>query len=210
MDSPAIAGPASMVHIRRGKKYEGRSFSKRTFFVFFLWMDYFTATLYDRQLWDWGSLIPLKGKPGPGIYYWQRGGGSWITIKRQRGKFYWQSSLAKEAQIRRREIEYMKNLKQEPEIHPADIFVEKVKSITRKRMLAMIKQLEEREKSRRGKAFLLGILNKKCFYTYYGRADDPNLFKIVNECRTRILSRPARGFVSAARSNRFGSARPGT
>jgi len=51
----------------------------------------------------------------------------------------------------------------------------------------MIKKLAEQEKSRRSKTFLNGILNKKCFYTYYGRTSDPDLFKVVNEIRRKIL-----------------------
>lgn len=45
----------------------------------------------------------------------------------------------------------------------------------------MIKKLAENEKSRKGKTFLRGILNKKCFYTYYDRASDEALEKIVSK-----------------------------
>jgi len=69
-----------------------------------------------------------------------------------------------------------------------DIAFEKIQDITRRRTLSMIKKLMENENGRHCKAFLRGILNKKCFYEYYKRAGDPKLESIVSKIRYDLLS----------------------
>jgi hypothetical protein len=69
-----------------------------------------------------------------------------------------------------------------------DVYVERVKRISRRRTLDMIKKLEKNERQHDMKEPLRGILNKKCFYTYYRRAADPSLFSIVEGIRQDLLS----------------------
>jgi len=70
-----------------------------------------------------------------------------------------------------------------------DIYFDRVMSITRRRTLDMIKKLQKKEKSINVNKFLSGILNKKCFYTYYNRTGDEALFSIVQNNRQKLLSR---------------------
>jgi hypothetical protein len=71
--------------------------------------------------------------------------------------------------------------------HAANLYVEKVRSITRERTLARIRKLAKEEKNETARAFLFGILSKKSFYIYYERAGDPQLFSLVDRLRQNLL-----------------------
>lgn len=172
------------------EKAKGRPFSKRTFFVYFLRSDFSWSSF-----WEWNDLTRNR---------WSVSGNlreknltySFLPAERD---LFWEAKQHREGgnPLLSTDI-YFDELK------------ERLKSIPKKNTLDLIKKLAEKEKSERARAFLRGILIKKCFYTYYERAGDPALFKIVNECRTRIFSQLPREPASAARSNRFGSCRPDT
>lgn len=95
---PCDCGACIYAAYRKMKKNEGRSFSKRTFFVFFLWMDYFRATFYDRRLSSSGSLETFdssaaKLDPAKRLALAEE-----LHLEGRPQIFYWQSSLAKRAE----------------------------------------------------------------------------------------------------------------
>jgi len=166
-DFPCDCGACIYAAYQKAKKVKGRSFSKRTFFVFFLKQSFYRSTVFDRRFKQsrfFGAKtksdrFPILTDYGP---YTKRAAKRNIEGKRKKdGDFYF----------------------------GADIYVEKIREITRKRTLSMIKKLIENEKGRHAKAFLRGILNKKCFYEYYKRAGDPKLESIVFNIR-RDLQNP--------------------
>ena len=176
---PCDCGACIYAAYRENNRAEGRRYSKRTFFVYFLRRDFFAETFFDRRLSSNPALSEIIARWRKDD--WKRIGKKNLRLIRstdQSGVYFY---------------------------HAANLYVEKIKSISRERTLARIKKLAKEEKNETARAFLHGILNKKCFYTYYRRAGEEDLFKIVNECRTRILSRPVHGPGSAARSNRLGS-----
>ena len=168
---------------------EGRHYSKRTFFVYFLRTDFFAATEFDRRFWK-GSYQPFNFK-------------SVFDKEKRPGQFYWQSKLS-EIIARWRKDDWKSIGKKNLRLirssvvddsgvyfyHALNLYADKVRSISRTRTLARIKKLAREEKNESARAFLQGILNKKSFYTYYRRAGNSDLFKIVNEGRIRIHSRP--------------------
>jgi hypothetical protein len=52
--------------------------------------------------------------------------------------------------------------------------------------LHILLELETKENNQKAKKFLQGILNKKSFYTYYKRAGDPKLDKLVKKIRNDL------------------------
>ena len=205
--SPCDCGACIYAAYRKRKKNEGRSFSKRTFFVFFLWMDYFTATFYDKRLSSRGLLETFDSSAAKLDSAKRLALAEKLHLEGRPQIFHWQSSLAKRAEKKRGDIlveeglwsfkeiwklgkrRRLKIIKKLDRTYSTDIFRERVEYNTRKRTRTMIKKLAENEKSRRAKTFLRGILNKKCFYTYYARAADRNLYNIAFQIR-RDLSKP--------------------
>jgi len=143
-------------------KAEGRRYSKRTFFVYSLRSDFSWATFYEWNVLS--SQIPRL--PGGRDLFW-------------------------EARERRKDARNGKKSKKEQRILSIDIYVdelkERLKSIPKKKTLGLIKKLAKEEKNEKARAFLQSILNKKSFYTYYRRAGEPALFKVVSEIRLDLL-----------------------
>ena len=188
-DFPCDCGACIYAEYRRNSKAEGRPFSKRTFFVCFLYCDFFTVVFYDKRLAGYSDkLYREKVKDNFRLAAKARSNSSYHPA------FEPLSPAAKIAHIR--------NLAGENRNKPwdlsTDIWSERVKRITRRRTLDMIKKLTKEEKDRGARTFLRGILTAKNFYTYYARADDPNLTRIIGKIRRDLFEgrgRPKAGFV---------------
>ena len=160
---PCNCGVCIYAMYRKIKKSKNRPFSKRTFFVFFLRYDFFLITFVDKRL---RRYDPIK----------------------KIGSRLWKDAFSKYADFKEfssKEENYL--LKH----GSSDIYLDRLMRITRRRTLDMIKKLEREEKKRDVKTFLRGILNKKCFYTYYKRTDDPTLINIIKEIGHNLLVNPA-------------------
>lgn len=156
---PCDCGACIYATYRKIKKPKNRPFSKRTFFVFFLRYDFIVITYLDKRLRRRDSIAKI-------------------------GSRLWMDAFSKYWYFREFSIK-------EPDFllkhGSSDIYLDRLKRITRRRTLDMIKKLEREEKKQDVKTFLRGILNKKCFYTYYKRTDDPALINIVKEIGHNLL-----------------------
>lgn len=157
---PCDCGVCIYAIYRKIKKPKNRPFSKRTFFVFFLRYDFFLITFVDKRLRRSDSIIKI-------------------------GSRLWKDAFSKYTDFREFSIKEPDYLLKHG---GSDIYLDRLMRITRRRTLDMIKKLEREEKKRDVKTFLRGILNKKCFYTYYKRTDDPALINIVKEIGHNLLT----------------------
>ena len=155
---PCDCGVCIYAIYRKIKKPKNRPFSKRTFFVFFLRYDFFVITWADKRLQRYDPIIKI-------------------------GSRLWKDAISKYADFREFSIK-------EPDFllkhGSTEIYLDRLIRITRRRTLDMIKKLEREEKKQDVKTFLRGILNKKCFYTYYKRTDDLALINIVKEIKNNL------------------------
>jgi len=170
-DFPCDCGACIYAAYQKAKKVKGGSFSKRTFFIFFLRYGFLRSAYFDKRLkkshffgsrFEMGKLSLIRTYSGP---YSKRADRRTRDERRKKGEEFFTS---------------------------ADIYIEKMNEIARRRTLSMIKKLMENEKGRHAKAFLRGILNKKCFYEYYKRAGDPKLESIVSKIRYDFLPNQGR------------------
>lgn len=153
---------------RRSKKAKGRTYSKKLFFMFDLWVSFFWDIILDRKYWhehkrkglyrSFKVLWDFKGIPKPG---WSEFGkpveiGSWIYDD---DKARWIKDSVKD-----------------------------VVQIVRNRTHSMIKKLMKIERTREGKLFLSSYLKKKNFYIYYRRAQDLAFRKLAGKLRAEILA----------------------
>jgi len=161
-------------YIKR-EKAEGRPFSKRTLFVFFLSAHFFQSTFFDQRLRFAGIRIPPQGKDLP---YWQ---GSAVKIaERKREDILEKEGVDSFKDIWKLEARRKQRIiKKLDATRAADIIEERIRKTAKKRTKKFIERILERENSRKGKDFLRGILQKKCFYTYYKRAADPRLPSVI-------------------------------
>ena len=150
---PCECGACIYAASRAGAKAEGRSFSKRTCFVFFLQRDFLQIVFLDKRL-------------------------------QRKDRIMKASKDRNEAVFKYKDYE---DVYGDRIVLHTEIYFNRVKEITRRRVLNMIKRLEEKERGWRARQFINGILNKKCFYTYYKRAEDPRLYSIVQKIRRELL-----------------------
>ena len=177
-DFPCDCGACIYAEYRRNSKAEGRPFSKRTFFVFFLYWDFFTIVIYNKPLAGYSDkLYREKLKENFRLDAKARSNSSYHPA------FEPLSPAAK--------IAHRRNLAGENRNKPwdlsTDIWSERVKHITRRRTLDMIKILAKEEKDRAARTFLRGILKAKNFYTYYACAANSNLGHIVGKIRRDLF-----------------------
>jgi hypothetical protein len=174
---PCDCGACIYAAYRRGEKAKGRSFSKRSFFVFFLSHHFLEATLYDRRL-SRPRFFEESYRFGVGGDLLRDYQGYFRRIAHQRNKDGETIISPRVTQAGEEIVErYFLSM---------DIFIEHVKRISRRRTFDMIKRLEGAE---RGPArdFLRGILRGKSFYTYFGRAAEPELFAVIQKARKELL-----------------------
>jgi hypothetical protein len=166
---PCDCGACISCAYHRSEKPKGREFSKRTLFVFFLRWDFFDIVFFDKRLrrsdslrkiaWKQSRDFKISGRPIWSIFYFPRDLEPGEKEKTVAGSY----------------------------VHAPNIYVERVKKISRRRTLDMIKRLEREERGRT-REFLRGILKKKSFYTYYNRAGGPELASIINKVRRDLRS----------------------
>jgi hypothetical protein len=207
---PCHCGACVYAAYRARGKGEGRAYSLRTLFMFFLWRGFLGITSNDTRLSRGGSFetyneAAAKLNPAQRLALANK-----LHLEGQPQIFFWKPAVDKRAQSERDDIlvgegllrykdiwklgkdRQRKIIKKLDQTYGADIFKKRVEEITRTRTLATLKKLQEREKTRRGKVFLRGILQKKCFYTYYKRAADRKLYDTVAGIRRELLDpRPA-------------------
>ena len=177
-DFPCDCGACIYAEYRRNSKAEGRPFSKRTFFVFFLYCGFFEVVFYNKRLAGYpDKLYREKVKDNFRLAAKARSNSSYHPA------FEPLSPAAK--------IAHRRNLAGENRNKPwdlsTDIWSERVKRITRRRTLDMIKKLTKEEKDRGARTFLRGILKAKNFYTYYARAANSNLGRIIGKIRRNLF-----------------------
>jgi len=147
---PCLCGACIYAAYRRDKKTEGRSFSKSTFFVFFLRSHFLESFWLNKEL-----SRPLDNPKTSDPKVLKAREKFWSA--KRRPLFSWPPPVG------------------------VSWWIEEWKVISRKRTLDLIKKLAEEEHGRTAKRFLKGILRKKSFYTYYRRAGDEALYRLVNK-----------------------------
>lgn len=203
---PCACGACVYAAYRARDKGEGRTYSLRTFFVFFLWMGFFRITSNDKRLSSRGSFetfdeAAAKLNPAQRLALAEK-----LNLEGRSQIFFWKSALGKRAQRERDDIlvgegllrykdiwklgksRQRKIIKKLDQTLSTDIFKKRVEGITRTRTLATLKKLQQCEKRRQAKVFLRGILQKKCFYTYYKRAADQKLYDTAARIRRELLN----------------------
>lgn len=156
---PCLCGACIYTAYRRSKKPEGRSFSKRMFFMFFMRIDFLMISLADKRLRRYDSMKKI------GHRRWQDASSKYETIR----------------EFMIKEPDFL--IRKDPKLWLDD----RIEAVARRRTLAMFKKLDREEKSQDVKAFLRGILRKKSFYTYYRRAGDEALYRLVNKIEHDLL-----------------------
>lgn len=172
---PCDCGACIYWAYRHRKKGEGRSFSARTFFMHFLRADLMMAA--------WIEPLPLRhgrsliGGPAPGSFV-----SPWRENRSRR-----LGALAKKA---RQEAAFAGSPDDElgPPIFATDIDASRRLRVARQKTLTMLRGLEKLPRTRTERMFLRGILNKKSFYTYYNRAGDERLDRIVGAERRELMN----------------------
>ena len=168
-------------YIRRCKA-EGRRYSKRTFFVFFLYCGFFEIAFYNQRLGQYSEETYLRN----------------LDLIRER-KIAFLSLDSKIADRKNRDKLF--DLKPGQKLRDyklsTDIHLERIKAITRKSTLGMIKWPAQREKRQDVRSLLEGILKGTSFYTYYkGASEDKALPVIVGNIRRSLLKLPDSVFKS--------------
>jgi len=171
---------------KRENKTEGRQFSLRTLFLFFLRRELWISALVESQ---------PKGKPRFNVVKLGRGrrgkktfsitahedeNGCWAVSWPEQDDFWkrWKKA-AKNA--RRRDLDYMRRI-----VSIDELTKYRVKT-ARRNTLSLIRELSRLAKSRTAKNFLKGYLTGRGFYTYYRRAGDERFQGIVAELEKELL-----------------------
>lgn len=156
----------------RSERKEGRRFSKRTFFMFFLRSDLSLAALvsplpakYGRQMF-WGTDRSLRSP--------------WLDKRWEKMRLSAERARGQAMDSRR--------LKKEPPILADDIYRLRIQRDARRKTFTMLEELARVETNPARRAFLRGLLAHKCFYTYYARAADRMLYGFILEAREKLRS----------------------
>lgn len=194
---PCECGACVYWAYRQRKKAEGRSFSARTFFVYFLRASLFVETFRAGMVGRSRKVTFFRTgeEPDRGLVERLAHDGLELMPDAMDIKFELKLRQLDYDKLRRRGLEFNKCHPRRRPKHSMEVHYDRIRKITRQRTLSMTKKLEKRHQAPAVTVFLRGILNKKSFYTYYKRAGDEELALTVRTMRQKLASERCRLFV---------------